>query len=67
MDEDAQYEIAKQLQKLSGAKNIKLKPVLDPSLIGGFVVEFDSNQIDMSVKGQITQIATNLIGNSVPA
>jgi len=60
LDEEEQYQIAKKLRELSGAKNIKLKPVLDPSLIAGFVVEFGSSQIDMSVKGQLNRVSSEL-------
>ena len=47
----------------SGAKNIKLKPEVDDSLIGGFVVQFGkdgSGYIDMSVKGQLDRLASQL-------
>lgn len=60
LDDEEQFQIAKKLQQLSGAKNIKLKPVLDPSLIAGFILEFGSSQIDMSVKGQLNRVAAEL-------
>lgn len=60
LEEEEQFEIAQTLQRLSGAKNIKLKPVIDPSLIAGFIIEFGSSQIDMSVKGQLSRIRTDL-------
>ena len=40
---------------MTGAKNIKLKPEVDESLLGGFVVKYGkdgSGFIDMSVKGK---------------
>jgi hypothetical protein len=37
-------------QELTGSKNIKLKPIIDQSLIAGFVVEYGSSQIDLSVR-----------------
>jgi F-type H+-transporting ATPase subunit delta len=52
--------IAKKLQELTGSKNIKLKPEVDPSLIAGFVVEYGSSQVDMSVKGQLDKITAEL-------
>lgn len=60
LDEDEQFQIAQKLQELSGAKNIKLKPVLDPSLIAGFTIEFGSSQIDLSVRGQLRRISAEL-------
>lgn len=55
-----QFLIAKKLQELTGSKNIKLKPVIDSSLIAGFVVEYGSSQIDLSVRGQIERVADQL-------
>ena len=47
----------------AGAKNIKLKPEVDDSLIGGFVVQFGkdgSGFIDMSVSGQLKKLVSTL-------
>lgn len=60
LEQEQQFLIAKKLQELTGSKNIKLKPVLDESLIAGFVVEYGSSQIDLSVKGQLDKISTEL-------
>lgn len=60
LDADQQFTIAKKLQELTGAKNIKLKPVIDPSLIAGFVVDYGSSRIDMSMKGQLDSITFDL-------
>jgi F-type H+-transporting ATPase subunit delta len=50
LEQEQQFLIAKKLQELTGSKNIKLKPIIDQSLIAGFVVEYGSSQIDLSVK-----------------
>ncbi|CAD7696258.1 unnamed protein product [Ostreobium quekettii] len=60
LEQEQQFLIAKKLQELTGSKNIKLKPVVDKSLIAGFVVEYGSSQIDLSVKGQLDSISTEL-------
>lgn len=47
----------------SGAKNIKLKPEVDASLIGGLIVQFGkdgSGFIDLSVKGAVEKITGSL-------
>ena len=57
---DQQFNIAKKLQEMTGAKNIKLKPEVDESLLGGFVVQYGkdgSGFIDMSVKGQVKELS----------
>lgn len=40
LEQEQQFLIAKKLQELTGSKNIKLKPVVDPELVAGFVVEY---------------------------
>jgi F-type H+-transporting ATPase subunit delta len=60
LEQEQQFLIAKKLQELTGSKNIKLKPIIDQSLIAGFVVEYGSSQIDLSVRGQIEKVAEEL-------
>mmetsp|Transcript_17122 Transcript_17122/g.47778 ORF Transcript_17122/g.47778 Transcript_17122/m.47778 type:complete len:225 (+) Transcript_17122:131-805(+) len=60
LEQEQQLIIAKKLQELTGSKNIKLKPEFDESLIAGFVVEYGSSQIDLSVKGAIERVKTQL-------
>jgi F-type H+-transporting ATPase subunit delta len=60
LEQEQQFMIAKKLQELTGSKNIKLKPVIDQSLIAGFVVEYGSSQIDLSIRGQIEKVAEQL-------
>lgn len=63
LENSQQALIAKKLQSMTGAKNIKLKNVIDPALIAGFVVKYgrDGSQfIDMSVKGQLDRLADQL-------
>jgi len=63
LENEQQFLIAKKLQEMTGAKNIKLKPQVDAALIGGFVVTYGvngSSQIDMSVSGQINKVASSM-------
>ena len=60
LEQEQQFLIAKKLQELTGSKNIKLKPEVDESLIAGFVVEYGSSQVDLSVKGQLDKITNEL-------
>lgn len=62
LEQEQQFLIAKKLQELTGAKNIKLKPIVDESLIAGFVVEYGSAQIDLSVKGKLDRISLEMQG-----
>ncbi|GAU44967.1 hypothetical protein TSUD_184680 [Trifolium subterraneum] len=56
-------QIAKQVQKLTGAKNVRIKTVLDSSLVAGFTIRYGnsgSKFIDMSVKKKLEEIAAQL-------
>ncbi|KAF5749318.1 ATP synthase delta chain chloroplastic [Tripterygium wilfordii] len=56
-------QIAKQVQKLTGAKNVRIKTAIDPSLVAGFTVSYGntgSKLIDMSVKKQLEDIASQI-------
>ncbi|KAF8025068.1 hypothetical protein BT93_F2042 [Corymbia citriodora subsp. variegata] len=56
-------QIAKQVQKLTGAKNVRIKTAIDPTLVAGFTIRYGSSGsklIDMSVKKQLEDIAAQL-------
>ncbi|KAL5778978.1 hypothetical protein ACOSQ2_009715 [Xanthoceras sorbifolium] len=56
-------QIAKQVQRMTGAKNVRIKTVIDPSLIAGFTIRYGgtgSKLIDMSVKKQLEEIAAQM-------
>lgn len=56
-------QLAKGVQKLTGAKNVRIKTVLDPSLLAGFTIRYGhsgSKLVDMSVKKQLEEIAAQL-------
>ncbi|KAL3619733.1 hypothetical protein CASFOL_034645 [Castilleja foliolosa] len=56
-------QIAKEVQKLTGAKNVRIKTVIDPALVAGFTIRYGdsgSKLIDMSVKKQLEEIAAEL-------
>jgi F-type H+-transporting ATPase subunit delta len=48
------------LKSMTGARQIKLKMIVDNSLIGGFIAQIGSKVIDNSVKGQLRQMSTYL-------
>merc|ERR1712146_808865 len=58
--EEEQFLIAKKIKELSQSKSVKIKPLIDESLIGGFVVEYGSNQIDLSVRGALERVKKEL-------
>lgn len=62
-------QIAQHVQKMTGAQNVRIKTQLDPELIAGFTVQYGrdgSNLIDMSVRKQIEEIASEFELPAVP-
>jgi len=62
-------QIAQHVQKMTGAKNVRLKTQLDPELIAGFTVQYGrdgSSLIDMSVRKQIEEITSEFELPDVP-
>ncbi|KAI9169344.1 hypothetical protein LWI28_010984 [Acer negundo] len=56
-------QIVKQVQKLTGVKNVRIKMEIDTSLIAGFTIQYGnggSKLIDMSVKKQLEEIAAEV-------
>jgi len=56
LQEDALLKIAKQVQSSTGSKSVKIKPVIDPSLIGGFIVDVNGQRIDLSLKQKLKSL-----------
>ncbi|XP_073282524.1 ATP synthase delta chain, chloroplastic-like [Primulina huaijiensis] len=56
-------QIAKSVQKLTGARNVRIKTKIDPTLVAGFTIRYGSSGsklVDMSVKKQLEEIAGQL-------
>ncbi|WP_145984840.1 F0F1 ATP synthase subunit delta, partial [Klebsiella pneumoniae] len=56
-------QIAKGVQRLTGAKNVRIKTEIEPSLVAGFTIRYGnagSKLVDMSVKKQLEEIAAQL-------
>ncbi|GAA0171151.1 ATP synthase [Lithospermum erythrorhizon] len=63
LESDHLAQIAKGVQKLTGAKNVRIKTLIDPSLVAGFTIRYGnsgSKLIDMSVKKQLEEISAQL-------
>lgn len=62
LTEDQLAEIAKSVQKQTGAKAVKIKQSVDESLIGGFILTYGSSQVDLSVKSSLEALPKILAG-----
>jgi F-type H+-transporting ATPase subunit delta len=57
---EQEKQIIDHLKLKTGAKDIELFTVIDKTLLGGLKVEISSMIIDVSLKGQLSQLATQL-------
>ena len=60
ISEEQQQLLIDKLQTMTNAKEIKLLITLDASLMGGFLVKTNSQVIDLTVKGQLNELAKHL-------
>ena len=59
-DEATQEAVRKAVCKLRGASNAVLQIKIDPSLLGGFVLDVDGVTYDRSVKGRLDRLARGI-------
>ena len=59
-DEATQEAVRKAACKLRGAQNVVLQIKIDPSLLGGFVLDIDGVTYDRSVKGRLDRLARGM-------
>jgi F-type H+-transporting ATPase subunit delta len=52
------------LSKIKIAGEIELSEIIDPSLIGGFVVRIGDIQVDASIENQLKKLKLDLINNN---
>jgi len=60
LTESQREALIKKLKELTNAREIRLIITIDPSLIGGFLIQTESKVIDFSVKNQLQQLAKHL-------
>ena len=60
LTEEQQAELNKKVQAIAGSKAVEFDLVVDPSLIGGFIVSMGSQVIDASLSGQVRRLGLAL-------
>lgn len=63
MSDDQKQMFLDKLTADTGMKNIDLVAKVDPSLIGGFVVEYDNKVVDTSIKYDLSTIRKSFLRN----
>ncbi len=60
LNSEQQAELLKKIQSVAGTDNLELNLKVDPSLIGGFIVNVGSKVIDASLAGQVRRLGLSL-------
>ena len=60
LSEEQQAELNRKVQAIAGSKSVEFDLVVDPSLIGGFIVSMGSQIIDASLSGQVRRLGLAL-------
>jgi len=60
LSSEEEKQIIEHLKVKTGAKDIELFTIIDKTLLGGLKVEVSSMIIDVSLKGQLAQLASQL-------
>merc|ERR1712227_238744 len=60
LEEEQQFLIAKKIKELTQSNSVKIKPLIDENLIGGFLIEYDSTMINLSIRGALERVRKEL-------
>lgn len=60
LSEEQLFTIAKIVQQKTGAKSVKIKEAIDESLIGGFIISFSGDEVDLSVRTGLEAVKLQL-------
>ncbi len=58
---EAQKRLSESVRRAFGAEEVILQEALQPSLIGGFIVEIGTRAADLSVRGRLREIQKKLL------
>jgi len=64
MDSGFEKELSKIIKEKTGAASVKMKTIVKPQLLGGYLLRIGSHYIDASLKGQLESMAAHLGENT---
>ncbi len=62
LNKDLENRILKKVREMSG-KDISLKNIIDPSIIGGFILRVGDKQYDSSISSRLNQLSADFADN----
>ncbi len=63
LDEKLEQRIYQKIKELTGSKEIDLLKIIDPSILGGFILNVEDLRYDASIKGKLNKIKSKLVEN----
>ena len=63
ISDDLKSQIAAKLQADAGIDNIELQSEVDPSIIGGFILEYNNRLVDVSISRDLADIKKQFLDN----
>lgn len=63
LDADTEQKIIEKIKSTASLKEVKLEKKVDPSIIGGYVVEFNNRILDNSVQSNLNSLKRRLSQN----
>jgi F-type H+-transporting ATPase subunit delta len=64
MDSGFEEELSKNIKEKTGAASVKMKTLVRPQLLGGYLLRIGSHYVDASLKGQLESMAAQLGENT---
>jgi F-type H+-transporting ATPase subunit delta len=61
LDDQLKQNILNKVKELTGSSEIKLTNVVDPAIIGGFILNMDDMRYDASISGKLAKIKSKLV------
>jgi F-type H+-transporting ATPase subunit delta len=61
LDDNLKQNILNKVKELTGSSQIKLTNVVDPAIIGGFILNMDDMRYDASISGKLAKLKSKLV------
>jgi len=61
LDDQLKEKIFQKIKELTGSSQIKLTNIVDPSIIGGFILNIDDLRYDASISGKLSKLKSKLL------
>lgn len=60
LTEEQLSQIGDEVKQRTGAKSVKIQEAIDESLIGGFIVSYGGQQVDLSIRSSLDAVRREL-------